>query len=222
MNVLAIGAHPDDVELGCGGTLLGHRARGDAVTLLVMTMGEHGPQALESRVEEQEHAAHLAGARLLWGGFDDGAVPDGRATVEVIESAIHEVDADVVYTHAPQDTHQDHRAIARATLAAARRTRRVLMYESPTSQRFTPALYVDVSRLLPMKLEAIRAHASQVLKNRLLDLEAVEAQARYRGFEARLGHGYAEAFEIGRFVWDLSPVSAEPGPFDLVLEEVKG
>ena len=72
MRVLAVGAHPDDIELGCGGALLAHRARGDEITLLVMTTGEEGPQDARSRIREQEDAAALLGATLLWGGFPDG------------------------------------------------------------------------------------------------------------------------------------------------------
>jgi hypothetical protein len=60
-----------------------------------------------------------------------------------------------------------------------------------------------------------------VLKNRLVDLEAVEAQARYRGFEARLNHGYAEGFAVARFVWDLEVPSIDTRPFDRVLQEVR-
>jgi LmbE family N-acetylglucosaminyl deacetylase len=219
LNVLAIGAHPDDVELGCGGALLAHRARGDSISLLTMTIGEHGPQADQSRVLEQTEAAKLLGARLFWGDFLDGAVPEGRAATVLIDAVIAEVEADVVYTHSPRDTHQDHRATSIASLAAGRRVSRVLMYEAPTSQDFVPSLYVDIGPFLEGKLSAIRAHDSQVLKNRLVDLEAVAAQARYRGFEARLHHGYAEAFAVARFVWDLagSPPAEIP---QLVLHAV--
>jgi LmbE family N-acetylglucosaminyl deacetylase len=221
MNVLAIGAHPDDIELGCGGTLLAHQARGDSVSILIMTMGERGPQALESRVREQEEAATLLTARLFWGGFDDGAVPDGRQAIEVIDSVIREVDADIVYTHTPLDTHQDHRATSVATLAGGRRARRVLMYEAPTSQSFSASLYVDIGGFLERKLDAIRAHTSQVEKNRLVDLEAVVAQARLRGFEARIRHGYAEAFAVDRFVWDLAVPPIDSESTEVALQEVK-
>ncbi len=220
VNVLAIGAHPDDIELGCGGALLAHRARGDDIALLVMTIGERGPQDREPRVREQEIAAERLGAQLFWGGFDDGAVPDGREATEVIDRVVSQFDADVIYTHSPRDSHQDHRATHIASLAAARRVSRILMYEAPTSQGFCPSVFVDVSPFLEGKLDAIRAHVSQVLKNRLVDLEAVEAQARYRGFEARLRHGCAEGFAVGRFVWDLELPALAAGPHAFVLEEV--
>ncbi len=217
MNVLAIGAHPDDIELGCGATLLAHRRRGDRVTLLVMTTGEQGPQDARSRAQEQEDAAAILGAELIWGGFPDGEVPEGRAAIEFIERVVRDLGARVIYTHSPRDTHQDHRAAAVASLAAARRLSRVLLYEAPTSQGFTPSLFVDVDGLVEAKVDLLRAHVSQVLKNGLVDLEAVEAAARYRGFQARIRH--AEGFETERFVWDLTGRPPTTPAVDLLLEE---
>ncbi|HVT75505.1 MAG TPA: PIG-L deacetylase family protein [Acidimicrobiales bacterium] len=202
MNVVAIGAHPDDIEIGCGASLAAHRARGDNVTLLVMTTGEQGPQASCSRVTEQEDAAAVLGAGLVWAGFEDGAVPEGRAAVDVIQSVVRDTGAALVYTHTPRDSHQDHRATAAASLAACRRLSRVLMYEAPTTFNFAPSVFVDVAPFLDTKLEALRAHVSQLLKNGLVDLEALEAQARYRGFQARIR--LAEAFEVDRFLWDVA------------------
>ena len=203
LNVLAIGAHPDDIELGCGAALLAHRRAGHAVTMLVMTAGL-GQAERRARPEEQEEAAALLRAGLVWGGFEDGLVPPGGPAVQVIEDTITQTGAEVVYTHAAGDSHQDHRAVAAATAAAARRTQRVLCYESPTSLGFSPTHFVDVGGLVEAKLGLIRAHLSQVMKNGLVDLEAVEAQARFRGFQARVRH--AEAFEATRFVWDIPPL----------------
>jgi len=217
VNVLAIGAHPDDVELGCGAALVGHARGGHRVTLLVMTTGERGPQAARSRVQEQEDAAALLGAELVWGNFVDGEVPDGREAVDVIEAALRESGADVVYTHASADSHQDHRATAVASLAACRRLPTVLMYESPTSVGFTPSVFVDAHGRVEGKLDLLRAHVSQVLKNGLVDLEAIESQARYRGFQARLRH--AEGFVVDRFRWDPAPRLRDDVDLDLSLAE---
>ena len=218
MRVLAIGAHPDDIELGCGASLLAHAARGDRVAMLVMTPGEQGPQAAKSRVHEQEEAARLLGAELFWGGFQDGVIPDGSRCVQAVESVIAATRADIIYTHSPNDTHQDHRSVAAASLAAARRTTRVLTYEAPSSRGFVPQMFLDVEGFVEQKLELIRAHESQVLKNRLVDLEAVAAQARYRGFQGRVH--YAEAFEIERFVWDLSAGAIVAPAAEVLLEGV--
>jgi LmbE family N-acetylglucosaminyl deacetylase len=85
-NVLAIGAHPDDIELGCGAALLAHRRAGHEVTMLVMTAGL-GPAERRARPEEQEEAAALLRAGLVWGGFEDGRIPaDGPAVQSLSES----------------------------------------------------------------------------------------------------------------------------------------
>lgn len=202
MHVLAVGAHPDDVELGCGATLLAHRAAGDDVTLLVMTTGERGPADPRGRRAEQEESARMLGARLLWGGFDDGEIPATKDAVMVVESAVRSCAADVVYTHAPNDSHQDHRATAAATLAAARHGSKILCFESPSTLEFAPSVFTDVAEFVEGKLDLVRAHMSQVLECRMVDLEAVEAMARYRGFQARVRH--AEAFTPTRFVWDFA------------------
>jgi LmbE family N-acetylglucosaminyl deacetylase len=215
-SVLAIGAHPDDIELGCGATLLAHRRHGDRVAMLVMTTGEQGPQAATSRIREQEEAAALLGADLFWGGFLDGAVPDDAPAVRMIDEVIAATGADVIYTHAPGDTHQDHRATAMASLAAGRRTSRILCYESPTSRGFSPSLHVDIDGLVDGKLDLIRAHLSQVLKNGLVDLEAMEGLARSRGLEARVHN--AEAFEAARFVWELGSLTPDGRLLDRTIE----
>ncbi len=201
MRVLAVGAHPDDIELGCGGALLAHRARGDDITLLVMTTGEEGPQDARSRVREQEDAAAMLGATLIWGGFPDGAVSADRSVVGVVQNAMLASGAELVYGHAPRDTHQDHRATSAAVLAATRRASRVLLYEAPTSTGFDPTIFIDLGTSVEDKLDLLRAHMSQVLKNGLVDVEALQAQARYHGFRARVH--YAEAFESERFLWEL-------------------
>jgi LmbE family N-acetylglucosaminyl deacetylase len=202
VDVLAVGAHPDDVELGCGATLLRHVANGDRVTILVLTTGQRGQVEGLSRPAEQADAAARLGATLRWADFQDGSIPDGPETVTVIDEAIAATGAQVLYTHAAQDTHQDHRATAIASLAAARRLPTVLQYETPSTQGFEPTIYVDVAATVEDKLGALRSHLSQVLRQGPVDLEAIEAQARFRGFQGRVR--YAEAFEASRLVWDLA------------------
>lgn len=202
MNVLAIGAHPDDIELGCAGALLRHIAAGDRVTMLVMTTGERGPQDAVSRIIEQEEAARLIGADLVWGGLPDGAIPHDRDTVALIDRVIRECGAEVMYTHSAHDSHQDHVSTAASSISAARRLSRVLCYQAPSTNAFDPTVFVDVEETLPGKLAALEAHRSQVLRCELVDLEAIEAASRYWGYKARMR--YAEAFETPRFVWDIA------------------
>jgi LmbE family N-acetylglucosaminyl deacetylase len=193
------------VELGCGGTLLAHAAAGDAVSLLVMTGGENGPGdggRPSLRRREQEAAARVLGARLFWGGLTDCQVTADSATISVVERVLADTGADIVYVHAPQDSHQDHRAVADAVLSAARQMSRVVHYQSPSSLGFAPTVFVDVTGSLSGKLAALRAHASQVTASSMVEPDAVVATARYWGAQARVG--YAEAFAPTRLVLDLA------------------
>ena len=212
MRILAVGAHPDDIELGCGGALRAHVLAGDEVTMLVMTTGDRGPQGLTSRVREQEAAAQVLGASLVWGGFEDGEVPSGRESVDVVDVVVRSTAADVVYTHAPHDSHQDHVAVSTASLAAARRTGRVLYYQAPSTTAFDPTVFVDVGHTVEDKMGALQAHWSQVADCPMVDLEAVHAGVRYWGQRARTR--FAEAFESPRFLWHLAPVAATTPPAD--------
>src|SRR3954453_7644151 len=205
-SVLAIGAHPDDIEIGCGATLLAHSAAGDQVTMLVMTGGENGPgddAVVVGRRAEQELAARTLGAELLWGGLLDCSLVADAATVTVVERAIRQTDAEIVYVHAPDDSHQDHGATAGAALSAARRLSRVLHYQSPSTLTFSPTTFVDVTAYLSGKLAALGAHASQVEMSAMVEPDAVVASARHWGAQARIG--YAEAFTPTRMVIDLAP-----------------
>lgn len=202
-SVLAVGAHPDDIELGCAGTLAAHRAAGDSVTMLVLTGGQNGPGTGDRRAEA-EAAARALDCLLVWGRFVDCAVAPDSTTIAAVETVISGVEADVVYVHAPDDSHQDHRAAAAATMSAARHTSRILHYRSPSTVRFEPSLFVDVSAHLDRKLAALSCHDSQVEGSAMVDPEVVAASARHYGAQARVR--YAEAFAPARFVWDLAPV----------------
>ncbi|CAA9277134.1 MAG: hypothetical protein AVDCRST_MAG57-3503 [uncultured Blastococcus sp.] len=202
-SVLAIGAHPDDIELGCGASLLAHAAAGDVVTMLVLTGGESGPGA-RNRHAEQRAAAGILGATLRWGGLRDCSLVADSATVALVESVLTDTEADLVYVHAPEDSHQDHRAAAAAALSAGRRLSRVLHYQSPSTLSFSPTVFVDVTAYLGGKLAALGAHSSQVEFSAMVEPDAVQASARHWGAQARIG--YAEAFAPTRMVLDLAPV----------------
>ena len=161
--------------------------------MLVMTPGEMGPQGLTTRIREQEAAAAVIGAQLVWGPFSDGAVTGGPEAVTAIDEVVARMGADVIYAHAPHDTHQDHVATSQAALAAGRRLARVLFYQSPSTTSFDPTVFVEVEQTLAGKLAALRAHWSQVMQCPMVDLDAVEVGARYWGTRAKVG--YAEAFE---------------------------
>lgn len=200
MRVLAVSAHPDDAEWGCGGSLARHSARGDQVTMAVLSAGAYGVGAGDRRTE-QENSCAILGADLVWGGFEDCSISkDEHGLVQFLERVIQDVRPDIVYTHGRDDTHQDHRAVAIASLGATRKLSRILAYESPSSLNFLPNSFIDISDSVDKKLDALSCHASQVEGSTTIDVEAIRGQAAFRGFQARVAA--AEAFMTVRFLLD--------------------
>jgi len=194
--VLAVGAHPDDVEIGCGGTLLRHAEAGDQIRLLTLTNGERGGRAAE-RIEEARASAALLGADLRILDFPDTMLTSDGPLIAAIEAAIAEYAPTHVYMHSRHDTHQDHRAVFAAARVATRSIANVACYQSPsTTVDFAPALFVDIEQTLSRKLELIAAHVTQWSHRPNIDPELMRATARYWGRFA--GGGHVEAFEIVR------------------------
>jgi len=147
-NILAIGAHPDDIEFGCGGTLIKYYRKGHRLFLLVMTGGGLGGSA-SIRMKEQEDSGDILGAeKIYWGGYEDTQLIMDIELIDKIESTITEVRPDFIFCNYPDDTHQDHRHLAQAVMSATRYIRNVLFFEGPTTQNFNPQVFVDISQTL--------------------------------------------------------------------------
>ena len=161
--ILAVGAHPDDIELGCAGALALHKMNGDKVYLLVLTKGEaSGDMALRER-ECRRVAEILDVNDLFFGGLADTKIHDGRETIDIIEKVIDKVKPDIVYAPAHKDTHQDHRNTGHATLSAGRRCKIILLYEGASTQRdFCPQVFVDIKKTFDVKKKAIGVFGSQL------------------------------------------------------------
>ena len=199
MKVVAVGAHPDDIEFGCYGTLYRHMKQGDSIHEVILTSGELGGDPT-TREKEAARAAKLVKAQVHFGRFKDGTVRDDHATIQFIEDVINGPRADVVYTHSSVDRHQDHRYSSLATISAARGVDQVYEYETPSViNTFSPSLYVDISDGLKVKLEALRCHVSQAART-YLEQDAVQGLAEYRAFQGSLHKRSAEAFQVIRVV----------------------
>ena len=204
MNILAIGAHPDDIEFGCGGTLLKYSRRGHNVFLLVLTEGSFGGEP-SIRMKEQEEAANLMKAKgLFWGGFKDTELVDNRELISKIEDVMYKVGPHIVFLNYYDDVHQDHRAASHAGVSATRYIEEVLFYEVPTTQNLEPDIFVNIQDLLDEKLELLKSHGSQVDKTRVENLnilESAQSCANFRGFQGRVK--YAEGFKALRMLRDI-------------------
>ncbi len=203
--VLAVGAHPDDVEIGVGGLLSVHRSNGDSVAILTMTRGARGGGAGE-RAEESARAAKYLGARLFLEDMPDTHISEADPTVGAVERVIAEINPTIVYTHSSHDLHQDHRAVHQATLVAARRVGTVACYQSPSATLdFRPNRFAGIDGHTQTKLDLLDNFASQIATRPYLEHDIVVATARYW---SRYGASrYAEPLEVIR---DQAGTSAVP------------
>jgi LmbE family N-acetylglucosaminyl deacetylase/CheY-like chemotaxis protein len=194
--VLAIGAHPDDIEVGCGGTLLGHVAQGHEVSVLVLTGGEAGGVPAD-RAREAARAAELMAVRLFHVNVADASVGELESTAAEIRRVLEEVSPDTVYTHSEHDFNQDHRNVHQATVSAALHVPRIFCYQSSSSTvDFHPSRFVAVDEFMDRKLAVLRAYTSQVRQRRYLDAELLRATSRYW---SRYGQSrFVEPFEVVR------------------------
>ena len=207
-NILAIGAHPDDIEFGCSGTLIKHIQDGDNVHILVMTGTESIDgttdkviRSMEQLHNEINNSLKIMGITLnANGGFTDLRVPFNLDSVSSIERRIKQWDIDTIYTHWEGDANQDHIATFNATMAAGRYVKNVFCYEQIPIPRlytnvFCPDYYVDITDTLDSKIMASEAHISQI--NKYLEvghavIDNLLILAKYRGIQS--GVKYAEAF----------------------------
>ena len=198
MKILAIGAHPDDIEIGCGGTLLYFQKYHNAtVSMLLLTKGEAGTDASVDRAAEQAAACQILGIEPHFcANLTDTAIGLQDA-IRCIENVVGDVNPDVVFTHYGTDTHQDHRVVADATLSACRNRGSVLHYESISSQNFAPSMFVDVGEFIDTKCEAVASHTSQEARLALVDY--VRTLTTQRAYRARVEH--AEGFLPWHFFW---------------------
>ena len=198
MNILAIGAHYDDIELGCAGSLRKYVENGHDVYMVVVTKSDYVNfdgtpiRTKEQAFEEGESAAKIIGAKKL-------ICLDFETKNEVIS----DLNIDVVFTHWKYDVHQDHSAIGRATLNAARHSSKVLMYRSnwyQTLERYRENFYIDVTKQIDIKKESLYAHTTEVERRGDEWVDFVIHKNKNSGLE--IGVEYAEAFECVKWLED--------------------
>ena len=205
MNILAIGAHPDDLEFGIGGTLLKYSKKHDSnIFLLVMTDGSASGDPTIRKREQEKVAEALNVKKIIWGGFEDTELAPNKNTISFIEGIINSVNPDEIYVNYNKDMHQDHRVLAQSVISATRYKTKVLFYECLTSCNFAPDIFVNIEDVLEQKIELLRKHKSQVNKNYPCGLnleESLNAMANFRGFQGKVR--YAEGLKAHRFLKEV-------------------
>jgi LmbE family N-acetylglucosaminyl deacetylase len=201
LKIVCVGAHPDDPESGCGGTLARYAALGHAVTIVYLTRGERGiagkslDEAARIRTAECDAACRIIGAKPVFFGQIDGATEVTRAQVDAMQRLLSTQAPDVLFTHWPVDTHMDHQVASMLTIRAWMSLGTPLLYffevdTGSQTEGFLPNTYVDVSPVLDQKKRALFAHASQ--DGQGIWREHHEVMTQWRGRE--VGVAAAEAF----------------------------
>jgi LmbE family N-acetylglucosaminyl deacetylase len=196
MKILALGPHPDDIEIGCGGNLIKYVDGGHELYMMVMTFGDKGGNR-DIRKSEQLKAAEIMGVKdLIWGGYEDTQLtPNMNQLVMDIETILKKIRPDFFFVVYGDDSHQDHRALSKAAVSASRYIKNVLFYEVPTSQNYAPTVFVDIRSTVDRKIKALMAHESQVMKTNIEGLNIADiarSTAVFRGIQGRVG--MAEGF----------------------------
>ncbi|SDW06065.1 PIG-L deacetylase family protein [Paenibacillus sp. CF384] len=222
MNVLAIGAHPDDIEVFCAGTLLKYKQQGHDIFIALTTSGNIGSNEYESREaiaqareEEQLEAAKVMGAQVRFMRFDDQGLQDTPETRRAVINAIRWANPDVILTNYPLDPSTDHaitgKIVSEVMLSIPGKL--IPADEPPISKNpslfyfgtavgidFMPEVYVDITDFYEQKKEALSKHTSQYAwmdvyqTHGLLDI--MEITDKFRGLQA--GFVYAEAYRAFR------------------------
>jgi LmbE family N-acetylglucosaminyl deacetylase/CheY-like chemotaxis protein len=205
--VLAIGAHPDDVEAGAGGVLAVHTSLGDEVTILTLSRG-HRDGGNRVAWEEGSRSASVIGAKLI---FEDD-IDSNDAMLTAIKRVVDEISPTVVYVHSKNDRRQDHRAVHEAAIAATEEVHTVACFQGNTGTvEFTPNRFLTIDGFTDEKLAMVASFAGSEERPSYLEPDFVLASARYW---SQFGQGtYCEPFEIVRET-GLSPAAwmlgAEP------------
>ncbi|HZC88294.1 MAG TPA: PIG-L deacetylase family protein [Nitrososphaera sp.] len=198
MNILAIGAHPDDIELGCGGLLIKAARQGHGVFMYTLTRGAASGDP-QQRAKELMQSAKFIGAKALWiDNFEDTKLNVNTSElINHIEFFINKADPDIILTHSLEDYHHDHRAIAASTLEAGRFIPNIMSYEIPLTKDFKPQVFYDISDVVDDKVELIKIFWSQQTKL-YLKANAIKGLAEYRALQSRLNTSinHVEAFEV--------------------------
>jgi len=200
VNVIAIGAHPDDVEFGCAGTLSKHLEEGDEVFVLLLTNGERGNHS--SNREECLNSLKALGIKesnIIFGNFPDGYLTANMETIKFIEDYIKKLDIARVYTHSLNDRHQDHRNCSYAVSSAARKVPEIFLFPGPsTNTSFEPHYFIELSeKNLSEKINSLSFYKTQMEKGSI-DFSYIKNLAAVHG---KIGNvTYAEVFFINHLV----------------------
>jgi len=211
LRVILIGAHSDDIEIGCGATVRQWLSGGVPLDLTWVVLSAEGDREPEARRSAADFLRGAADSRVVLGGFRDGFFPYlGTAVKDFFETLKAYPAPDVVFTHQRNDLHQDHRMACELTYNTFR-DQQVLEYEVPKWDGDTgaPNVFVCLSESAARaKVDLLMQHFGSQRRKDWFDRETFLGLMRLRGMECRAPERYAEAFYIRKAVLGVSSTSS--------------
>jgi LmbE family N-acetylglucosaminyl deacetylase len=197
LRLLAIGAHSDDIEIGCGGTVLRLIEEGLVGSVRWVVLSATGPREAEARLGAAAFLAGVAGPEVLTADFRDGFFPYvGDRVKDWFEAQKDSFEPDLILTHRREDLHQDHGLVGELTWNTYR-DHLILEYEIPKydGDPASPNVYVELPEATcERKIEILRETFKSQASKPWFDPEAFRSLMRLRGMECRAGSRYAEGF----------------------------
>jgi LmbE family N-acetylglucosaminyl deacetylase len=201
--ILCLGAHSDDIEIGCGGTLLRLVEDYPDLALAWIVLGARDEREEEARQSAEAFLRHTRQKQIIIKGFRDGFFPYiGAEIKDYFEQLKQEPAPDIIFTHYRHDLHQDHRLICELTWNTFR-NHLILEYEIPKydGDLGPPNFYVHLdATTCQRKIKYILAHFKTQANRDWFTEETFRALLRLRGIESRAPSGYAEAFYSRKIV----------------------
>lgn len=199
--IIAFGAHPDDLEIGMGGTIAKLSAMGYNVQPIIATLPNFvKSDTKEGRKSESILAAKAMGCKSpIFLDLSPEKMVFGRKLVTLIDSLITEHKPDSVFTQWYGDSHQDHQILTSSVISACRNQNNLFMYETTipggiTENSFRPQLFVDITETIDTKKNALECFQSQFIRCGEIWIQGVIGRCSYRGYQ--VDAKYAEAFEV--------------------------
>lgn len=202
MNILVIAAHPDDIEPQMGGTIVKYVREGHKIKMILLT--RTGGDIEEVRTKEGIEAAKILGVEeLIHLQHSQEDFAYNRALINEIDKLIKQYNPKEIFTLNPNDSHQDHQIVSKAVISACRKNNINLYFfenvipggNSITNENYN--YYVDISDTFFIKMQSVRAHASQIEKFGEEWLAGIEGRSKFRGFQMNVK--YAEAFILAKY-----------------------
>lgn len=192
MRIIAVGAHPDDIEFGCFGTLSYYKSIGHEIFIVLFSSGELLGN-IDIREREAKDSADLINAEIRFFRFPDANIRVNNKSIDVLRNYISDIKPDMLFVHHPTDKHQDHKVTNEICLSSTNSFDKILFYEGPSTYNFLPSVYFTIDEHFDKKVEGLNTFKSQTEKP-YLSIESLRGLAQYRAYQCgRYGH-LCEAF----------------------------